>query len=191
MEKLYEDSELGTVRVVKSRRARRVSLRVHPVRGIVVTVPYWTPYAFGIGFFRQKRDWVAKVLARQAAAAQALAAERESFDAEALRKEAKAFLPGRLKYWAEQYGFTYGKVFIKHNVSNWGSCSAKGNINLNLNLMRLEEPLRDYVLLHELCHLRHLDHGTQFHALLDRLCRDGIGRSAAELEKEVKSRRIL
>ena len=63
--------------------------------------------------------------------------------------------------------------------------------NLNLNLMRLEEPLRDYVLLHELCHLRHLDHGTQFHALLDRLCRDGIGRSAAELEKEVKSRRIL
>jgi len=164
MEKLYEDPELGTVRVVKSRRARRVSLRVHPVRGIVVTVPYWTPYAFGIGFFRQKRDWVAKVLARQAAAAQALAAERESFDAEALRKEAKAFLPGR---------------------------SAKGNINLNLNLMRLEEPLRDYVLLHELCHLRHLDHGTQFHALLDRLCRDGIGRSAAELEKEVKSRRIL
>ena len=191
MEKLYEDSELGTVRVVKSRRARRVSLRVHPVRGIVVTVPYWTPYAFGIGFFRQKRDWVAKVLARQAAAAQALAAERESFDAEALRKEAKAFLPGRLKYWAEQYGFTYGKVFIKHNVSNWGSCSAKGNINLKLNLMRLEEPLRDYVLLHELCHLRHLDHGTQFHALLDRLCRDGLGRSAAELEKEVKSRRIL
>ena len=108
-----------------------------------------------------------------------------------MRKEAKRILPARLAELAKKYSFEYNQVRIKNNVSNWGSCSAKGNINLNLNLMRLEEPLRDYVLLHELCHLRHLDHGTQFHALLDRLCRDGIGRSAAELEKEVKSRRIL
>ena len=55
-------------------------------------------------------------------------------------------------------------------MSNWGSCSELGNINLNLNLMRLPEHLRDYVMLHELCHLRHLDHGPEFHALLESLC---------------------
>lgn len=190
-EKTYEYPGLGAVRVVKSPRARRISIRVNPRNGVVVTVPKWAPYALGLAFLRQKRDWVAKVLERQAAATEALAAERADFDAEALRKEAKACLPGRVQYWAERYGFTYGKVFIKHNVSNWGSCSAKGNINLNLNLMRLEEPLRDYVILHELAHLRHPNHGPEFHALLDRLCRDGLGRGEKELGKLVRSQRIL
>ena len=87
-----------------------------------------------------------------------------------LRKEAKAYLPGRLAELAALYGFSYNMVRIKHNVSNWGSCSSKGNINLNLNLMRLPPELRDYVMLHELCHLRHMDHGPEFHALLESVC---------------------
>ena len=53
-----------------------------------------------------------------------------------------------------RFGFKYARVFIKHNLTNWGSCSSKGNINLNLNLLRLPEHLADYVILHELCHLR-------------------------------------
>ena len=191
MEKIYEDPDFGPVRLVKSTRTRRISLRVHPRRGIVVSMPYLVPYAVALDFFRSKRAWVARVLQRQAAVVEAMAGERETFDAEALRKAAKAYLPGRLQYWAERYGFTFAKVFIKHNVSNWGSCSAKGNINLNLNLMRLPEELSDYVLLHELSHLRHPNHGPQFHALLDTLCRDGLGRSAAELEKAMKTWRIL
>ena len=190
-EKTFNDPELGTVRLVRSGRARRISLRVHPRRGVVLTFPWLVREAVALDFFRSKRDWAAKVLARQAAVERDLAAERASFDAEALRKEAKAYLPGRLQYWAERYGFTYGKVFIKHNSSNWGSCSTKGNINLNLNLMRVPQEEADYVLLHELAHLRHPNHGPQFHALLDRLCRDGLGKGEAELEKSLKGRRIL
>ena len=89
-----------------------------------------------------------------------------------LREEAKAFLPGRLRELAGRHGFEFNQVRIKHNVSNWGSCSSKGNINLNLNLMRLPEHLRDYVMLHELCHLRQMNHGPEFHALLESLCPD-------------------
>lgn len=89
-----------------------------------------------------------------------------------LRTEAKAFLPGRLRELAAMYGFEFNQVRIKHNVSNWGSCSSKGNINLNLNLMRLPEHLRDYVMLHELCHLKQMNHGPEFHALLGSLCPD-------------------
>ena len=87
-----------------------------------------------------------------------------------LRKQAKAYLPGRLAELAAQHGFSYNQVRIKHNVSNWGSCSVKKNINLNLNLMRLPAELQDYVMLHELCHLRYLNHGQQFHALLESVC---------------------
>lgn len=83
---------------------------------------------------------------------------------------AKEVLPKRLRELAERYSFEYNSVRIKHNSSNWGSCSRKGNINLNLNLVRIPDELRDYVLLHELCHLRHPDHSPAFHALLESLC---------------------
>lgn len=94
----------------------------------------------------------------------------ESPETERLRAEAKAFLPVRLRELADAGGFSYNAVRIKHNVSNWGSCSVKGNINLNLNLMRLPAELQDYVMIHELCHLRYMNHGPEFHALLESLC---------------------
>lgn len=94
--------------------------------------------------------------------------------AEVLREEAKILLPQKLSYFSDQYGFHFHKVTIKHNSSNWGSCSRAGNINLNLNLIRLPEPLCDYVLLHELCHLKEPNHGPRFHAILERLCLSNI-----------------
>ena len=116
--------------------------------------------------------------------------------AEVLRTEAKLILPKRLAFFASRFGFSCGKVTVKHNSSNWGSCSARGNINLNLNLVRLPEPLCDYVILHELCHLRHPDHGPAFHDLLEKLCTDNImrlagngDRSVTELVKKINASR--
>ena len=110
----------------------------------------------------------------------------QAAEVERLRIQAKAALPPRLAELAALHGFTYNKVRIKHNVSNWGSCSRKGNINLNLNLMRVPEDLRDYVMLHELCHLRHPNHGPDFHALLESLC---PGHRATE--KELRKYRLF
>ena len=104
---------------------------------------------------------------------------------EALRAQAKAELPPRLAELASQHGFTYNKVFIKNNVSNWGSCSSLKNINLNLRLVTLPPELRDYVILHELCHLRYLNHGPQFHALLESVCP-----SHRELAKELRQYKL-
>lgn len=89
---------------------------------------------------------------------------------EQLRAQAKKELPPRLAELAAQHGFKYNKVFIKNNISNWGSCSSLGNINLNLRLVELPSELQDYVMLHELCHLRYLNHGREFHALLEFVC---------------------
>ncbi|MBR4228555.1 MAG: M48 family metallopeptidase [Bacteroidales bacterium] len=115
----------------------------------------------------------------------ALTAEQAA-EVERLRAEAKAALPPRLAQLAALHGFTYNKVRIKHNSSNWGSCSELGNINLNLNLMRLPEHLRDFVMLHELCHLRYLNHGPEFHSLLESVC---PGHRA--LARELKTYRLL
>lgn len=199
-EKTYRDVTVGDVLVRRSTRARRVSIRVSASKGIVVTVPFWASFKSGLAFLALNRDWVmATVLRQQKKLAQSDAATgiagldeaQRAAEVERLRAEAKAWLPGRLRELADRYGFTVGKVFIKHNKSNWGSCSVRSNINLNLNLMRLPEDLRDYVMLHELAHLRHANHGPQFHALLDALCTDCTGRSARDLEKDIRKYRLI
>ena len=88
---------------------------------------------------------------------------------ETLRMEAKRSLPGRVKELANKHGFRYNNVFIKNAQTRWGSCSKKNNINLNLHLMRLPSHLRDYVILHELTHTVHKNHGKEFWMLLNRL----------------------
>ena len=99
-----------------------------------------------------------------------------------MREEARAALVPKLLSAAARYGFPFkGRVAIKNNVSNWGSCSSKGNINLNMRLILLPEHLQDYVILHELCHLRYPDHGPAFHALLDSL----LGGREKELQREL------
>ena len=178
MEKIFDDPDTGVVTVRKNVRSRRVTLRANPRRGVTVTIPYIVPYKAGLEFFLAKKDWVLKVQERQR---ERIGAEHipTPEEIEALRKVAKEVLPKRLRELAAKYSFEYNSVRIKHNSSNWGSCSRKGNINLNLNRVRLPDELRDYVILHELCHLRHPNHGPQFHALLESLCPGHLAKQRA------------
>lgn len=172
-QKILVDPEIGEVVFRKSTRSRRVSIRVHPAKGVSVSVPYMVPYAAAMAFFKLKREWVLGTLRRQKERLQDVPVAAPG-EIESLRRQAKAELPPRLAELASRYGFTYNKVTIKHNSTNWGSCSTRGNINLNLNIVRLPHVLRDYVLLHELCHLRHHDHSHAFHLLLEHLLTDNL-----------------
>ena len=171
--KVLVDPEIGEVVFRKSRRSRSVSIRVHPVKGVTVSMPYLVPYAVAELFFRARRSWVIKTMARQK---QRIADSpvATASDIENLRRQAKRDLPPRLAELAARYGFIYNRVAIKHNSSNWGSCSTKSNINLNLNIVHLPKILQDYILLHELCHLRHHDHGHAFHLLLEHVLTDNL-----------------
>lgn len=178
-EKLIVDPDLGNVLFRKSIRSRRVSIRIHPVKGISVMVPYLVPYAVAIAFFKSHRSRIIDKSAEQKARySNVPVCSKEEI--EQMRRKAKKELPERLAVLAFRYDFTYNRVAIKHNSTNWGSCSAKNNINLNLNLVRLPRVLCDYVLLHELCHLSHHDHGESFHLLLEHMCSDNISRLVEE-----------
>lgn len=177
--KSYIDSELGEVVFRKQLRSRSISIRVRPDKKggvcISVTLPYFTSYSRALDFFLSKREEVKKAVARHT-----LPAATEGM-IEELRARAKAYLPERTREMARRYGFTnLNRIAIKHNLTNWGSCSRLGNINLNLNLMRLPYPVSDYVIIHELCHLRYLNHGPEFHALLESLCADNLRRIREE-----------
>lgn len=171
--KVLVDPQIGEVVFRKSARSRNISIRVHPVKGVTVTVPTMLPYAAAQLFFKARRGWILETIAKQKEKYKDVHPASPE-EIESLRRRAKAELPGRLAELAVRYGFTYNRVTIKHNATNWGSCSSKGNINLNLSIMRLPRVLQDYVLLHELCHLRHQDHGHGFHLLLEHVLTDHL-----------------
>lgn len=171
--KIYVDPEIGEVLFRKSLRSRSIGIRVHPVKGVSVSVPYIVPYAVAQAFFQSRRAWILETIAKQKEKYKDAVIPSDA-EIEALRRKAKAELPPRLAELAARYGFSYNRVAIKHNASNWGSCSASSNINLNLNVVRLPKILQDYVLLHELCHLRHQDHGHGFHLLLEHVLTDNL-----------------
>jgi len=100
---------------------------------------------------------------------------------EAWRIEAKRYLPKRVNELASEYGFKFNNIFIKNAKTRWGSCSSANNINLNLQLMRLPERLIDYIILHELAHTKHRNHGKAFWNLLN-----NISGNAKGLNKEIK-----
>jgi predicted metal-dependent hydrolase len=184
------DPEIGEVTFRKSARGRRVAIRVHPVRGVTVSVPALVPYAAAMAFFKLKRQWVLETMRRQKEKDRNTVVPSAA-EIESLRRQAKSELPPRLSVLAARYGFTYNRVTIKHNATNWGSCSSKGNINLNLNIVRLPRILQDYVLLHELCHLRHLDHGHAFHLLLEHLLTDNLMRLMDDIELSDEDRGMV
>ena len=171
--KILSDPQIGDVLFNRSVRSRSISIKVHPTKGVTVTFPYIVPYAAARAFYQMRRDWVLDTMARQKEKYKDVHIPSAD-EIEALRRKAKAELPPRLSQLAVRYGFIYNRVTIKHNATNWGSCSARSNINLNLNIVRLPKALQDYVLLHELCHLRHQDHGHGFHLLLEHVLTDNL-----------------
>ena len=98
---------------------------------------------------------------------------------EALRRTAKNILPPRLQMLSEKHDLPYKSVKINSSSGRWGSCSARGGINLSYYLVLLPSHLIDYVLLHELAHTREMNHGEGFWALLDKLT-DGKARALRE-----------
>ena len=97
------------------------------------------------------------------------------------RKEAKEYLPRRVKALAIDHNFNYQKLTIKNTKSRWGSCSFDNNINLSLHLMRISNELIDYVILHELVHTKVKNHSSKFWQTLEKHCPN-----SKILDKELK-----
>ena len=169
---------LGPVTFTPSTRARRLSITVKSDLTIRVTVPEGASVALARRFLQSKIPWVKKSLKK-------LQNRRQDYPHTNLpaadRAKAKALLTMRLDYLARKYGFIYNRLFIRNQKTRWGTCSSKDNISLNVNLVTLPQELQDYVILHELVHTKHKNHGKEFWAAMNRLTGDG-----KKLQKQIR-----
>ena len=114
-----------------------------------------------MAFVRSKEEWIQKHLA-------GISAQKvERFTAEELeklRKLARKRVAERVAYYARILGVTYGRIAIRAQHTRWGSCSSKGNLNFNCLLALVPPEVLDYVVVHELCHRKEMNHSTKFWA---------------------------
>ncbi len=177
---------LGSFNLVRSSRARRISLTISSGGEIRLTVPVGGDERVAMNFLESKMDRL--VAARERIAArpvvERVACSEEEI--EAMRRDAKLYLPQRVEQLAAQFGMRYGRVTIRATRTRWGSCSAKSDLSLSLFLMQLPQHLRDFIILHELTHTIHHNHSPRFHAALNRL----VGGRERELVRELKGYRL-
>lgn len=178
---------LGEIECVQSLRARRVSIRVRPSGTVRLTYPRGVSERRALAFLEEKVAWIVKARERLAERRRALPPELSEVERkqqiERLRREAKLDLPPRIERLSTATGMRYAKLSIRATRTKWGSCSGQNHISLSLFLMTLPEELRDFVILHELCHTLHHNHSPRFHALLDRL----VGGQEKALNKALRA----
>ena len=153
------------------RSARKtLSIQITPTGEVILRCPKRCPLREAEAFLESKRPWIEKHLTAIAAAPrpEALTAE----ELQSLAKEAAKTIPERVAHFAPLVGVNYGRITIRSQHTRWGSCSAKGNLNFNCLLMLASPEVRDYVVIHELCHRKELNHSPAFWAQVERLCPD-------------------
>ena len=146
-------------------RSRRRTLGVE-IRGgeVIVRAPLRCPIWEIESFVRSHIKWIERHLAKtenaqEKAQQQGILSEEEI---RTLTKQAKEVIPQRAAYYAQRIGVSYGKITIRCQKTRWGSCSSAGNINLNCLLMLTPPKIRDYVVVHELCHRLEMNHSARF-----------------------------
>jgi len=148
----------------RSTRSRQVRLTVRPGGAVVVTAPQWLGMNVIDRFLQSKKQWILEKLKLLSGVVPIRSSTRKQYLEH--REQARKVILERLEYWNERYHFSYGRVCIKDQHSMWGSCSRKGNLNFNYRLLFLAAELQDYVVVHELCHLKEPNHSKRFWALV-------------------------
>lgn len=145
-------------------RSSRKTLALEITRdGLVkVRAPYRISRAEIQEFVTSKEAWILKHLKR---IEQNKASQPEPLSAQELKmlaQKALQVLPKKVEYYAAKIGVTYGTITIRNQKTRWGSCSSKGNLNFNCQLMLFPEEIQDYVVVHELCHRKEMNHSQRF-----------------------------
>jgi len=150
------------VKINRRRGLKRLTLRVGKGGQVRVSAPPRLSVSFIEKFVCEHGEWIEDAKKTIQAREQATQEQIKFPSFESSKARAKKLLLERTRYWSEQYGVTFNRVSVKRASTRWGSCSSKGNINLHYKLFFLPEELREYVVVHEICHLLQMNHSRAF-----------------------------
>lgn len=180
--------ETAKIKLIRSKR-RTISLEVNNKGDVIVRAPYRTSDSSIKAFVLSKSSWIDKQLKRIKEHEEARGEVHRFSDEELsqIKKKAKEIIPKRVDLYAQKMGVDYERVIIKAQRTLWGSCSAKGNLNFNCLLVLTPPEILDYVVVHELSHLIHMNHSKSFwdvvklHCPNYQECRTWLKRQGADI----------
>lgn len=150
--------------IIRSNR-KSIAIQIKPDGKILVRCPKRMRLEEVRSFVESKSAWIGKHFA-------SLPPQEEKFtrmQLEALREKTGELVTRRAEYFAPLVGVTYGRISVRTQHTRWGSCSSKGNLNFNALLALAPQEVLDYVVVHELCHRKQMNHSTDFWAEVERV----------------------
>lgn len=156
----------------RSKRAKKIRLAVYCDGSIVLTAPYGFKENFIERFIKSKASWLfSKILFFNKFKGKTII-KRGRKDYFKYKERARALVEKKASYFLNMYGLEIGKISIKNQKTRWGSCSKKGNLNFNYKILFLPEKIQDYIIVHEICHLKEFNHSHNFWRLVSRFIPD-------------------
>ena len=145
-----------------SPRARRVRLSVYTDGRVVVTVPRRFSERIVEQFLREKAEWLHKHRSYFASIPRSPVSHFGPADYRTHKGAARALINERITFFNRRYRYSFRNISVRNQKSCWGSCTGKRNLNFNYKILFLPEHVRDYVIVHELCHLKEMNHSKRF-----------------------------
>jgi len=173
---MKREIELGDKKVFyvikQSRRGRYLRMTIGADGVVAVTVPHPMFERFVEKFLRQKSEWILKHLAQVKKLEGRTVIKHSKKDYEKNKETILRTIEERIKFFNSFYQFQFGRISIRNQTSLWGSCTRAGNLQFNYKLMYLPKRSFDYIVVHELCHLREHNHSEKFWKLVARMIPD-------------------
>jgi len=151
---------------------KRISLKIYGDGLFVVSKPKIVGISFVEKFIKSKSNWIMEKLEKLSIKNNCIKPieRRERY---LINKElARNLIEKKVKYFSQIYGFSCNKISIRNQSTRWGSCSKKGNLNFNYKIMFLPDNIVDYIIIHELCHLKEFNHSNRFWNLVNSIIPD-------------------
>lgn len=153
--------------ILRKRRGQRsYTLSVHAGGRVTLTVPKITTVSSAERFIQQKIQWLKQAIQQSPKHVLENKTERKEHYKK-YKEDARKLISKRLAEINAYYGYKYGRISVRLNRSRWGSCSGAGNLNFDYRILFLEPHLQDYLLVHELCHTRQMNHSKNFWKLVE------------------------
>ena len=162
-EELVKIAGLSVLLVRSSRKTLAVQIRADGT--VIARAPLRMPKDRILCFLSEKASWIRMqqgIMQEREKMRQQARIHLDAAQEKELRERAKSVLAQRTAYFARQIGVTYGRITVRDQKTRWGSCSQAGNLNFNFRLILAPPEVLDYVVVHELCHRRQMNHSAQF-----------------------------